>query len=177
MLDIPAWVAEKNRQYGEMFALLLEICYADLGGGDDGLSPQYLRWLWSAQKGDTVVFEGHTFTAGPFSKPTKTVNSQAQIPTFDILFANVGLEVQSIVGTYIVENREGRFITVHRNHLDDPTASASEYFTIETVKTDQLHATVTCSAMAMRILRSKMPRTFITRTRYPGVMGNRTRWF
>ena len=169
MLDIPGFVAEKNRLFGKAFLLLLEIKYDDTGDG------QYVRWFQSPKIGDSITFEGVEWTAFGFSAPKRSQNARGEISAFDIAVANVSRTAESILQNYILENRKGRLIVAHRDLLDDPTAKDEENFIVKWATTDEMQAVITCASV--KFSTSKIPRKLVTRSEYPGLMGFRARYF
>jgi phage-related protein len=169
MLDIPGFVAEKNKLFGKAFLLLLEIKYDDADGG------QYVRWFQSPKINDSITFEGVEWTSFGFSAPKRSQNSRGEISAFDIAVANVSRAAESILQNYILENRKGRLVVAHRDHLADPTSKDEEFFMIKWATTDEMQAVLTCASV--KFATSKIPRKLVTRSEYPGLMGFRARYF
>jgi hypothetical protein len=109
--------------------------------------------------------------------PTRSQNTQGQIPTFDLALSNVGQVVESILEQNVVEGRPGRLLTVHRDHLADPTAVFEEPFTIVSASAAIDKAVIKCASVQFNWLRALIPRKVVTRANYPGVMGTRSRFF
>lgn len=173
-LDIPAFIEKKNALDGEAFLLLIEIQYA---------TGQYVRWAAQPDYAtapqfrrttavDPITFEGNLYSPFPIGKPRRGHNSRGEIPTFEFVIANPQRIFESVLQTYIVEGKTGRLITVDRDNLDDPTAKAEEWFTIERASSAADRITLSCKGVRFNPLRSRIPRKNITRNRFPGVMGS-----
>jgi phage-related protein len=164
MLDIPAFVAKKNALNGDAFVLLIEIEYQ---AGD------YLRWARvDSRVDDAILFEGNTYEPFGIGNPRRSQNSSGQIPTFDLPIANPRRAFQSVLQNHIVEGKTGRIITVHRDHLADPTAKAEEWFTIEAASSAASLLTLTCRAVRFNPRRCRIPSKVMTRAEYPGLLGS-----
>ena len=169
-LDVEQFVAKKNALWGTAFVLLFEVEYAD---------GQFLRWARIDNRTEaSIAFEGESWTAFPIGNPRRSQNARGEIPTFDIPIANPERIFQSILHNYIVEGRPGRIITVHRDHLDDPTAKFEEWFTIETASSSATLINLTCKGVRFNPRRSRIPSRTMTRAEYPGLLGaNRRRFY
>jgi phage-related protein len=164
MLDIEQFVAKKNALHGDAFVLLIEIEYA---------SGEYIRWSRLNDRTDSAItFEGSTWAPFPIGNPKRSQNARGEIPTFDLAIANPQRIFQSILSNYIVEGKTGRLITVHRDHLDDPTAKAEEWFTIESASAHAGEITLTCRGVRFSPRRCRIPSKTMTRAEYPGLLGN-----
>lgn len=168
MHDVQAFVAAKNRLWGDQaFVLLLEISYAP---------GQFIRWARLSKTETSITFEGAEWTNFPFDKPKTSQNARAEIPTFDIPIANPQRVFQTILSSYIVEGRPGRLVIVHREHLSDPTAKIDQWFTVETARCSDRQINLTCKAVRYNPRRARIPSKTMTRTEYPGLLGvNRRR--
>lgn len=169
MLDVPQFVAKKNARYGDAFLLLLEINYAD---------GEFLRWAKiDGRLEPSIEFEGETWTAFGIGIPQRSQTSRAEIPTFEIPIANPDRAMQSILHNYIIEGKTGRLITADRDHLDDPTAKAEEWFTVEIVSATAKVVTLTCKGVRFNPRVARIPSQTMTRREYPGLLGiNRSRY-
>lgn len=169
MLDIPEFIERKNERDGDKFVLLVEIEYSP------GL---YVRWARLDGFVDTsIVFEGFTWTAFGIGNPRRTQNSRGEIPTFDLPLANPERIFQSVLHNYIVEGRPGRLVTVHRDHLDDPSAKVVEWFTVQSANTSARMVNLTCQSVRFNPRRSRIPAKTMTRAEYPGLLGANHRRF
>jgi hypothetical protein len=168
LLDIAGFIAEKNALNPGEFLLLLEIEYAD---------GEFLRWFRSPRADEVIAFDGHDWSAYGFSFPTTSGNSRGEIPTFTISISNAEGTGEALLDQYTVEGRQGRLIIVNRNKLADATAQHSEYFTIAYGDSDESSTTLTCSSVRFNPLRRQVPARLVTRSRYPGVAGTRSRYF
>lgn len=168
-LDIPQFVAKKNAAYGDMFLLLVEIEYAP---------GQFVRWARLGRGESSITFEGQTWVAFGLGNPRRSQNSRGQIPMFELPIANPKRIFQSTLQSYIVEGRPGRLITVDRANLSDPTAKAEEWFTVQMATPSPEMIVLTCQGLRFNPIRSRIPRTTMTRTRYPGLAGSsRNRYY
>lgn len=168
-LDIPAFIAKKNAAYGKAFLLLVEIEYAP---------GEFLRWARLGRGEASITFEGETWVPFAIGNPRRSQNSRGQIPLFDLPIGNPQRIFQSTLQTYIVEGKSGRLITVDRDNLGDPTAKAEEWFVVESAGSAADFIVLTCKGVRFNPLRSRIPRTTMTRTRYPGLAGiNRHRYY
>lgn len=171
MLDIPAFIADKNaleRIGGKEFILLLELEYAD---------GEYLRWFRSPKVDETITFEGVTWTAFGFGEPARSAGARGEIPTFVIPLSNAGQAAESVLSHYVVEGRQGRLVIANREKLSDSTAKHEEWFTIAYADSDPEKAAITCSSVTFDPLRRLVPSRIVTRARYPGVAGTRSRLY
>jgi phage-related protein len=167
-LDVVPFIAEKNKRWGEAFVMLVEIQYA---------AGVFWRVAKLGLTEESIEFEGETWTNFPIDIPRRSKNSRAEIPTFDLSVANPERVFQSILHNYVVEGRTGRLITVHRDHIDDPTAKIEERFTIESATSTARVVTVTCRAIRFNPRRSRIPSRTMTRAEYPGLLGPGQRRF
>lgn len=174
MLNIPAFQSRKNDPYdGKPYILLVELKYADTGGGVGGVDPLYIRY---ARYDIDVIFEGKTWKAFGMGNPARSQSSRGEIPTFDLALANVGREVQSILSNYVVEDRVGRLVTVHVDLLADPSAKHEEPFTVISANANTQHAVLSCAQVKFDPLNVQIPRRVMTRRDYPGLPGYRARY-
>jgi hypothetical protein len=158
-LHVEQFVSEKNKRQGSEPLLLVEIEYT---------SGTYFR---IAKSVTDVTFDGETWVAFGFEKPRRSQNSRAEIPTFDLVLANPERVVGSILENYIVEGKTGRLITVHRDHLDDPTAKFEEWFEVKTADVHEKTITLTCKGVRGNPRRMRVPSSTMTRSEYPGLAG------
>jgi hypothetical protein len=169
MLDIEQFVANKNALYGNAFLVLVEIEYA---------AGEFLRWARLGKAEGSVTFEGNIFVPFGVGNPRRSQNSRGQIPTFDLPVANPQRIFQSTLQNYIIEGKTGRLITVDRDQLDDPTAKAEEWFTVETANSHASTITLTCKGVRFNPRRCRIPSKTMTRREYPGLLGsNRARFY
>lgn len=167
-IPVPDFVALKNARWGEAFVLLLEIEYAD---------GQFVRWARLGSTETSISFEGHTWDATVLiGNPRRSQNSRAEIPTFDIPLSNPERVFQSVLQNYIVEGRSGRLITVHRDHLDDPTAKIEEWFTIETASSNAKVINLTCRGVRHNPRSCRIPSQTMSRREYPALRGANSRF-
>ena len=168
MQDIEQFVAKKNALYGDAFLLLIEIEYAP---------GQFVRWARVGKAEGAVTFEGNQFVPFGIGNPKRSQNSRGEIPIFDLPIANPRRIFQSTLQHYIIEGKRGRLITADRDQLDDPTAKAEEWFTIETANAHAQTITLTCKSVRFNPRRCRIPSRTMTRRAYPGLLGpNRSRF-
>jgi hypothetical protein len=169
MQDIEQFVTKKNALYGDAFLLLVEIQYAP---------SEFLRWARVGKAEVDIVFEGNIFVPFGIGNPRRSQNSRGQIPTFDLPIANPKRIFQSTLQNYIIEGKVGRLVIVDRDQLDDPTAKAEEWFTVETANSHAQLITLTCKSVRFNPRRCRIPSRTMTRSAYPGLLGsNRTRFY
>ncbi len=169
MLDIPQFVEKKNARSGDAFLLLVEIEYAP---------GEFLRWARVGKTEGNITFEGNIFVPFRIGNPRRSQNSRGQIPTFDLPVGNPKRIFQSVLESYIIEGKSGRLIVVDRDQLDDPTAKAEEWFTVETVNSHAETITITCKGVRFNQRRCRIPSKTMTRREYRGLLGkNRTRFY
>lgn len=159
MLDIEQFVEKKNSLGGDAFLMLVEIEYAD---------GQFFR---VARNATDVTFEGQTWVAFGISKPRRSQNARAEIPTFDLVLANPQRIFGSVLANYIVEGRTGRLITVDRDQLDDPNAKAEEWFEVQFPDVHEKAVTLTCRPVRFNPRQQRIPSATMTRGEYPGLAG------
>jgi hypothetical protein len=173
-IDVPGFVEAKNALYGDQFLLLIEIEYAD---------GEFVRWACDTEYAtapqfrrtapiSSITFEGNIYVGRPIGKPTRSQNSRGEIPTFEIQIANPQRIFQSTLQNHIIEGKAGRLITVRRDALADPTANASEWFTVENARSQAETITLVCKGCRFNPLRSRIPRKNMTRANYPGLPGS-----
>lgn len=136
---------------------------------------QYLRW--AQIESGSISFEGKTWTAIGIGNPVRSQSSKGKITGFDIPLANPARSAQSVLHGYIVEDHSGRLITVHRDMLGDPLAKAEEWFTVKGATTNDVIASLVCEGVRFNPLRTKVPKTYVTRAEYPGILGSRSRYY
>lgn len=163
MLDIPLFVEKKNARFGDAFLLLVEIEYAPgeflrLARTDPRLEP-------------SIEFEGKTWISFPIGNPRRPQSARAEIPSFDLPIANPERVLQSIIGNHIIEDKPGRLITANRDHLDDPTAKAEEWFTIRSAGSNAREVVLNCEGVRFNPRRTRIPSQTMTRAEYPGLLG------
>jgi len=167
MLDLPGFVAEKNKAYGKKFVLLVEIEHA----------PDQFTRVGRFADTPSLTFQGFTWTGYGIGNPQRPQNSSGQIPTFDLPVINAGRTISSLFENNIIEGRPGRLLTVHRDLLSDPANAFEEPFTVVTADAgDDGMASITCAGVKFNWLRKKIPAELVTRVRYPGVLGSRARY-
>jgi hypothetical protein len=163
MQDIPQFVEKKNSLYGEAFLILVEIEYAP---------DSFIRWARTdARIEPSVTFEGEVWNAFPIGNPRRTQSARPEIPTFDLPVANPDRVLQSVLQNYIVEGKVGRLVIVDRDQLDDPTAKAEEWFTVETASANAREIVLTCKSVRFNPRRVRIPSQTMTRQEYPGLLG------
>lgn len=169
MQDLEQFISKKNSLYGDAFLLLIEIEYT---------TGEFLRWARVGKAEGSIIFEGNTFVPFGIGNPRRSQNSRGQIPTFDLALSNPQRIFQSTLENYIVEGKVGRLIIVDRDQIDDPTAKAEEWFTIETANSHAQLITLTCKSIRFNPRRCRIPSKTMTRSAYPGLLGsNRTRFY
>lgn len=165
MLNVPAFVSDKNRLEGKGYRMLLEIEYT---------SGQFFRL---ARHDHDIVFDGNTYLSFPIGSPEVSQTTQGEIPAYEVSLSNIGREMLSIFELYAeFDEAPGRLIWVHPDHLSDPTAKVEEPFTVVSARANRRSASITCSPVTFDPLGVQLPRELVTTDKFPGIRGNGTRW-
>jgi hypothetical protein len=188
MHDIPAFAAEKEKRSKKAFIHLLEIDYA----GDhtnNHAACQFVRycrydqptapwqkdvatqWTPPTPPQTPVTFEGFTWVPFPMSKPTRSEYVSSEIPAMDIAVSGVGREIASILEFYDIEQRPGRTIRVHPDHLADPTAKKELKFIVKSARVMMSTAIITVTPLIFDPMQAFLPRRRVTATEFPGILG------
>lgn len=175
MLNVSAFLPEKNKLSGKEFVRLFELRY----DGDDPSTPVqdrlYFRFCQYDTNGavDPVTFEGETYTPFPFAVGEASENTQGEIPAFDLVFSNVGREIQQALEFYDVEGLPGRVMRVHPDMLGDDTAVVETGFVVVRASANVRTATFTVAPVKFDPLGVKIPTKTVTRDEFPGVLGHK----
>jgi len=164
MLNVPAFLEEKNQLFGEGLIILLEIEYA---------TNQFIRF---ARYNTAINFEGFNWIPFPISDVEPTETTQGELPAYDIALSNVGREIQSILEFNEIEGASGRLVWVHPDHLADDTAKIEEPFVIISATANVSTAVLTVAPVNFDPFEVQIPAEIVTTSKFPGVLGNRGRF-
>ena len=159
MHSIPQFESEKEKRSGKAFIHLLEVEYS---------AGQFLRY---AKHDRPVVFEGHTWSPFPMSKPARSETSSGEIPVMDIAVSGVGREIASILEFYDIAQRPGRTVRVHPDHLNDPTAKKEAKFIVKSARIMANSAILTVTPLIFDPLSTFLPRKKVSSAEFPGILG------
>jgi hypothetical protein len=180
MLSIPAFVAEKEKRSGKAFLHLLEIEYSDgqfvryvrYDKPNSGWETEPGQWQSSiAPDGSPLLFEGVFWSPFPMSKPTRSESANGEIPVLDISISGVGREIASILEFYDIEQRPGRTVRVHPDHLADPTAKRESKFIVKSARVLANTAIITVTPLIFDPLATYLPRQRVSSAKFPGILG------
>jgi hypothetical protein len=165
MLTNPTLALEKNLS-AKNFVILFELTFDD----SDPANPVNLRFT---RYNVPIVFEGVTWEPFPFGAIELTQSTTGEVPAFDIALSNAGRLMIGIMEQYELDNKNGRLIWVHPDHLNDPTAKVEEPFTVVGARANESTGILTVAPVGFDPLTVQLPRKVVSLDDFPGVVGNR----